>query len=73
MGAAMLLSGIVAAIATSPMFDRILTHHLGITTRTICPVVAIAWFSLIWAGKAALLAFPSRSLTYIAIRYSEAT
>jgi len=51
MGAAMLLSGIVAAIATSPIFDRILTHHLGITARIICPIVGAGWLSLIWAVR----------------------
>jgi hypothetical protein len=55
MGAALLLSGIVAAIATSPIFDRILTHHLGITVRTLCPVIAVAWLSLIWAGTVVLV------------------
>jgi MFS transporter, FLVCR family, MFS-domain-containing protein 7 len=65
MGAALLLSGIVAAIATSPAFDRILTHHLGITVRILCPIVAIAWFSLIWAGRIVLLSFSLESLTYV--------
>ena len=51
MGAALLLSGIVAAIASSPVFDRVLTHHLGITVRILCPVIGVAWLSLIWAGK----------------------
>jgi len=51
MGAALLLSGIVAAIATAPVFDRILTHHLGITVRILCPVIAAAWLSLIWAVR----------------------
>jgi hypothetical protein len=54
----MLLSGIIAAIVTSPMFDRILTHHLGITVRILCPMIAGAWLSLIWAGKDVLLPFP---------------
>ncbi|KAI9455439.1 MFS general substrate transporter [Lactarius psammicola] len=52
MGAALLLSGIVAAIATSPLFDRVLTHHLGITVRILCPVTGAAWLSLIWAVRA---------------------
>jgi len=52
MGAALLLAGIVAAVATSPIFDRVLTHHLGITLRTLCPTVAVAWLSLIWAVRA---------------------
>ena len=64
MGAALLLSGIVAAIVTSPAFDRILTHHLGITVRILCPIIAVAWLSLIWAGNEILLSFPLESLTY---------
>ncbi|KAH9985811.1 MFS general substrate transporter [Russula compacta] len=51
MGAAMLLSGIVAAIVTSPTFDRILTHHLGITVRILCPIIGVTWLSLIWAVR----------------------
>ncbi|KAH9993244.1 hypothetical protein BJV77DRAFT_999502 [Russula vinacea] len=50
-GAAMLLSGIVAAIVTSPIFDRVLTHHLGVAVRTLCPIIGVAWLSLIWAVK----------------------
>ena len=55
MGAALLLSGIVGAIASSPLFDRVLTHHLGITVRIFCPIVGVAWLSLIWAGKTSAL------------------
>jgi FLVCR family MFS transporter 7 len=59
MGAAMLLSGIVAAIITSPIFDRVLTHHLGLAVRIMCPIIATAWLSLIWAGeKASTPSFP---------------
>jgi len=51
MGAALLLSGIVTAVATAPVFDRVLTHHLGITVRVLCPIVGAAWLSLIWIVK----------------------
>jgi len=51
MGAALLLSGIVAAIITSPIFDRVLTHHLGLAVRILCPITATAWLSLIWAVR----------------------
>ncbi|EPQ57161.1 MFS general substrate transporter [Gloeophyllum trabeum ATCC 11539] len=51
MGATLLLSGIVAAIVTAPLFDRVLTHHLGPTVRILCPILAAAWLSLIWAVK----------------------
>ncbi|TDL20024.1 MFS general substrate transporter [Rickenella mellea] len=51
MGAALLLSGIVAAIVTAPLFDRVMTHHLAFTARIFCPVIAALWLSLIWAVK----------------------
>jgi len=51
MGAALILSGLVAAIATSPLFDRVLTHHLALTLRLVTPILAAAWFSLIWAVR----------------------
>jgi hypothetical protein len=63
MGAAMLLSGIVAAIITSPIFDRVLTHHLGLAVRILCPTIAAAWLSLIWAGKKVLLPVSPSSLS----------
>jgi len=50
MGAALLLTGIVAAIVTAPLFDRVLTHHLAITVKIIVPIIAAGWLSLIWAG-----------------------
>jgi FLVCR family MFS transporter 7 len=69
----MLISGIVAAIATSPAFDRILTHHLGITVRILCPVIALAWLSLIWAGKESFTHPPLRVIDLICVYCSEAT
>ncbi|KAJ7925250.1 hypothetical protein B0H13DRAFT_2573314 [Mycena leptocephala] len=51
MGASLLLSGIVAAIVTAPIFDRVLTSHLAITTKILVPVLAAAWLSLVWAVK----------------------
>ncbi|KAJ6593850.1 major facilitator superfamily domain-containing protein [Mycena capillaripes] len=51
MGAVLLLSGIVAAIVTAPIFDRIFTSHLAITTKLLVPILAAAWLSLIWAVK----------------------
>ncbi|KAJ7647381.1 major facilitator superfamily domain-containing protein [Roridomyces roridus] len=51
MGAALLLSGIVAAIATAPLFDRVFTFHLGITLKLLVPIIGACWLSLIWAVK----------------------
>ncbi|KAH0827810.1 major facilitator superfamily domain-containing protein [Lanmaoa asiatica] len=51
MGASLLLSGIVASIVTAPLLDRIFTHKLGITLKILVPIVAVGWFSLIWAVR----------------------
>ena len=51
LGACLLLSGILAAIVTAPLFDRVFTHHLAATSKILVPAVAGAWLSLIWAGK----------------------
>ena len=50
MGAFLLLSGIVASAIAAPLLDRIFTHRLGIVIKTVVPIVAASWFSLIWAG-----------------------
>jgi hypothetical protein len=51
LGATLLLSGLVAAIITAPLFDRVFTHHLAMTSKVLVPVVSGAWLSLIWAVK----------------------
>jgi len=50
MGACLLLTGIVAAILTAPLFDHVFTHKLALTTKILAPCIAVAWLSLIWAG-----------------------
>ncbi|KAF5380571.1 hypothetical protein D9615_004653 [Tricholomella constricta] len=51
LGACLLLTGIVAAIVTAPLFDRVFTHRLAFTAKILVPVVGGAWLSLIWAVK----------------------
>ncbi|KAJ7084336.1 major facilitator superfamily domain-containing protein [Mycena belliarum] len=51
MGAALLLSGIVGAIVSAPLFDRVFTTHLAITTKILVPILGGAWLSFIWAVK----------------------
>ncbi|EKM52317.1 uncharacterized protein PHACADRAFT_260633 [Phanerochaete carnosa HHB-10118-sp] len=51
MGAALLLTGIVSAGVTSPLFDRVFTHHLALTGKLIAPALGVLWLSLIWAVK----------------------
>ncbi|KAG1742808.1 major facilitator superfamily domain-containing protein [Suillus lakei] len=50
-GATLLLSGVIASVVTAPLFDRVLTHHLGITLKILVPIASGAWLSLIWAVK----------------------
>ena len=52
-GGALILAGIIGALVTSPVFDKVLTHHLGITTKILVPILGVAWFSLIWDGECA--------------------
>ncbi|KAE9411182.1 MFS general substrate transporter [Gymnopus androsaceus JB14] len=51
MGACLLLTGLVAAIVTAPLFDRVFTKHLAITGKILLPILGGAWLSLIWAVK----------------------
>ena len=51
MGAALLLSGIVAALTTAPLFDRVFTSHIALVIRVLCPTIGAAWLGLIWAGS----------------------
>jgi MFS transporter, FLVCR family, MFS-domain-containing protein 7 len=51
MGATLLLAGIIAAIVTAPLFDRVFTHHLAITSKILVPVIGVTWLGMIWAGK----------------------
>lgn len=49
-GAVLLISGIIAALCTAPLLDRVLTHHIALAIRILCPIIGLAWLSLIWAG-----------------------
>ncbi|KAG5647055.1 hypothetical protein DXG03_001425 [Asterophora parasitica] len=51
LGACLLLTGIVSAIVTAPLFDRVFTHRLAITSKTLVPMVGAGWLSLIWAVR----------------------
>ncbi|KAK7676965.1 hypothetical protein QCA50_020083 [Cerrena zonata] len=51
MGAVLLLVGLVFAIITSPLFDRVLTHHMALVCKILCPILGVLWLSLIWAVK----------------------
>jgi FLVCR family MFS transporter 7 len=50
MGGIFLLSGLVAAILSAPIFDRVLVHHLARTVKVCLPVLGIVWIGLIFAG-----------------------
>ncbi|KIM22324.1 hypothetical protein M408DRAFT_291135 [Serendipita vermifera MAFF 305830] len=50
-GAALLLTGLLAGLITSPIFDRVLTHHLALTIRCVLPPMALAWIGMIFAVR----------------------
>ncbi|KZW00223.1 MFS general substrate transporter [Exidia glandulosa HHB12029] len=50
-GAALLFSGIVAAICAAPILDRVLTNHLGFAIRVLMPVLAAGWIGFIFAVR----------------------
>jgi len=50
-GACLLLTGILGAIISAPLFDRVFTHHLAITSKILVPILGVTWLSLIWAVK----------------------
>ncbi|VDC06417.1 unnamed protein product [Peniophora sp. CBMAI 1063] len=50
-GAVLLISGIVAALCTAPILDRVLTNHIALAIRILCPIIGLAWLSLIWAVR----------------------
>ncbi|KAJ7262229.1 major facilitator superfamily domain-containing protein [Mycena haematopus] len=51
MGATLILSGIVAAVVTAPLFDRVFTSHLAITAKFLVPILGVAWLVFIWVVK----------------------
>jgi hypothetical protein len=68
MGAALLLAGILAAVTTAPLFDRVLSFHLGLVIKCLGPLLAAAWLSLIWAGMPNSLYGCISCLTHIIVR-----
>jgi len=50
LGATMLLAGLLAAIITAPLFDRVFTHDLAKACKIFVPLTALGWLSEIWAG-----------------------
>ncbi|KIL59623.1 hypothetical protein M378DRAFT_169009 [Amanita muscaria Koide BX008] len=51
LGASVLLTGIVGAIITAPLFDRVFTHHFAIAIKLLVPILAGGWLSLVWAVR----------------------
>jgi len=51
MGGIFLISGLVAAIISAPLFDRVLIHHLAMTVKIALPILTAAWVGLIFVVK----------------------
>ena len=54
LGACLLLAGMLAAVVTAPLFDRIFTYRLALASKILVPFVGVGWFSLIWGGMSFL-------------------
>ena len=50
MGGIFLLSGLLAAIVSAPLLDRVLIHHLAKTVKIALPILSVAWICLIFVG-----------------------
>jgi len=51
LGAVLLLVGLLAALISAPIYDRVLTRHLALSAKILCPILAAAWLSMIWAVR----------------------
>ena len=62
MGAVLLLVGLVAAAVSSPLLDRVFTHHLALSAKVALPIMAACWIALIFESTPASRSSPQRSL-----------
>lgn len=51
-GAVIILAGLVAAIVTSQLFDRVFTTRINSSTKTMAFFLGLSWVGLIWAVRA---------------------
>ena len=49
-GGIFLLSGLLAAVISAPLLDRVLIHHLSNTVKLALPILSVAWICLIFVG-----------------------
>jgi MFS transporter, FLVCR family, MFS-domain-containing protein 7 len=68
LGAALLLVGIVAAVITAPLFDRVFTHHLALTSKVLVPCIGCAWIGFIFAGKTFSLPLARVEIPFFQVR-----
>lgn len=57
MGGIFLISGLVAAILSAPLFDRVFSYHLARTVKIVLPILGVCWIGLIFAGEHRLVLF----------------
>lgn len=51
LGSTLLLSGLVSAMISSPILDRVFTHSLCLVNKIFTPIGGFLWLSLIWIVK----------------------
>lgn len=50
-GATSILAGIISAVISAPLLDRVFTHNTLVTLKILVPTLSLAWLSLIWAVR----------------------
>ncbi|KAM0745648.1 MFS general substrate transporter [Meredithblackwellia eburnea MCA 4105] len=50
-GAAIIVSGLISAIVTAPLFDRFFHFRLALAAKILIPISGISFFAFIWAVK----------------------
>lgn len=56
LGSTYLLVGLLTAIISAPILDRVFKHHLALVSKIFLPSIGVMWLGFIWAVKANNLA-----------------
>ncbi|KAL7410407.1 major facilitator superfamily domain-containing protein [Mrakia frigida] len=51
MSAGLIITGLLTALLSAPLFDRVLTHHLALAAKVLIPISAGMFMALIWVIK----------------------
>jgi FLVCR family MFS transporter 7 len=67
-GAALIISGLVAAFITAPVFDKVLKRHLAITAKVLLPVIGVSGLDVV--SRRCFLLIPSVQICYLGLIFA---